>query len=129
MDINILQLNTSSFKSRWQSLLSYTERGCKQENPISQHLFILCAEILAIKIKNNKKNQRDKINNKEFILTQYADDTSVVLDRLEESLNETLSELENYGKFSGLKVNFSKTHVVWIGSKKYSTDSIKLNEN
>ena len=28
-------------------------------------------------------------------------------------------------KNSGLKVNFSKTHVVWIGSKKYSTDSIK----
>ena len=103
----------------------YTERGCKQGDPISQYLFILCAEILAIKIKNNKKIKGIKINNKEFILTQYADDTSVILDGSEESLNETLSELENYAKFSGLKVNFTKTHVVWIGSKKYSTDSIK----
>ena len=103
----------------------YTERGCKQGDPISQYLFILCAEILAIKIKNNKKIKGIKFNNKVFILTQYADDTSVILDGSEESLNETLSELEKYAKFSGLKVNFTKTHVVWIGSKKYSTDSIK----
>ena len=100
----------------------YTERGCKQGGPISQYSFILCAEILAIKIKNNKGI---KINNKEFSLTQCADDTSVILDGSVESLNETLNELENYAKYSGLKVNFAKTHVVWIGSKKYSTDSIK----
>ena len=35
------------------------------------------------------------------------------------------TRLEEFSKKSGLKVNFSKTHVVWIGSKKYSTDSIK----
>ena len=103
----------------------HTELGCKQGDPISQYLFILCAEILAIKIKHNKKIKGIKLNNKEFILTQYADDTSVILDGSEESLNETLNELENYAKYSGLKVNFAKTHVVWIGSKKYSTDSIK----
>ena len=62
-----------------------------------QYLFILCAEILAI--KNNKKIKGIKINNKELILTQYADDTLVILDGSEESLNETLSELENYANF------------------------------
>ena len=31
----------------------------------------------------------------------------------------------NQQKKIGLKVRFLKTHVVWIGSKKYSTDSIK----
>ena len=90
----------------------YTERGCKQGDPISQYLFILHTEILAIKMKNNETIKGIKINNKEFILTQYADDTSVILDVSEESLNETLSELENYAKISGRKVNFSKTHVV-----------------
>ena len=40
-------------------------------------------------------------------------------------LNETLYELEQYEQFSYLKVNFFKTHVVWIDSKKCSTESIK----
>ena len=52
-------------------------------------------------------------------------DTSVILDGSEKIIDETLSELENYSKCSGLKVNFSKTHVVWIDTKQYSTDSIK----
>ena len=47
----------------------YIERGCEQGDPISQYLFTLCAEILAIKIKNNKKIKGIKINNKELILT------------------------------------------------------------
>ena len=92
-----------------------TERGCKQGDPISPYIFILCAEILALKIKLNEKIKGIKINNNDFILTQYADDTTVILDGSEESLNETLHELENYANISGLKVNFSKTHVVLTG--------------
>ena len=106
-----------------------TERGCKQGDPISPYIFILRAEILAIKIRNNEKIKGIKINNKDFVLTQYADDTTVILDGSEDSLKETLNELEEFAKKSGLKVNFSKTHVVWIGSKKYSTDSIKTRWN
>ena len=102
-----------------------TECGCKQGDPISPYIFILCAEILAIKIRGNEKIKGIKINNKDFILTQYADDTTVILDGSEDSLTETLYELEEFAKRSGLKVNFSKTHVVWIGSTKYSTESIK----
>ena len=63
--------------------------------------------------------------NLEFLLAQYADDTTVMLDGSESSLNETLRELEFFKNISGLKVNFSKTQVIWIGSKKYSQDSIK----
>ena len=63
-----------------------TERGCKQGDPISPYIFILCAEILAIKIRNNEKIKRIKINNKYFILTQYADDTTVILDGSEDSV-------------------------------------------
>ena len=56
------------------------QRGCKQGDPISPYIFILCAEILALKIKHNKKIKGIKINNNDFILTQFADDTTVILD-------------------------------------------------
>jgi hypothetical protein len=43
----------------------------------------------------------------EHEISQFADDTSVILDGSEESLNETLLELEWFKKISGLKINFS----------------------
>ena len=53
------------------------------------------------------------------------DDTSLLLDGSEQSLNKTLQELDNFYMLSGLKLNCDKTKIVWIGSKKYSTHSIK----
>jgi hypothetical protein len=38
-------------------------------------------------------------------------------------------ELEWFKKISGLKINFSKTQVIWIGSKKYSSDRLCENWN
>ena len=94
------------------------ERGCKQGDPISTYLFILCAEILAIKIRNyEKKIKGIKINNIDFKLVQFADDTTIILDGSENSLTETLNELENFAKISGLKLNFQKTQLIWIGKK------------
>ena len=42
---------------------------------------------------------------------------SIFLDGSTESLNQTLLELEFFANISGLKINFDKTQVVWIGSK------------
>ena len=92
---------------------------------MSPYIFILCAEILAIKIRNNKNIKGLKINNNEFKLSQFADDTTVLLDGSSTSLNQTLEELSFFARISGLNVNFDKTQVVWIGAKKYSSDSIK----
>ena len=100
-------------------------RGCRQGDSLSPYIFILCAEILSIKIRQNKKIKGLNINNNEIKLSQYADDTSIVLDGSESSLNETLSELANYAKYSGLNINFDNTQVVWIGKKKLSSDTIK----
>ena len=101
--------------------------GCRQGDALSPYIFILCAEILAIKIRNNKSINGIKIGNNEFKLSQYADDTSLLLDGSDTSLNAALSELANYARYSGLNVNFDKTHVIWIGEKKYS--SLKPNGN
>ena len=92
-------------------------RGCRQGDPLSPYIFILCAEILAIKIRNNKSIKGIIINNHEFKLSQYADDTSLMLDGSDTSLNAANSELAKFARYSGLNVNFDKTHVIWIGKK------------
>ena len=65
----------------------------------------------------------------EHKLSQFADDTSIILDGSEKSLNEALHELDWYAKLSGLNINFTKTQVVWIGSKKYSNDTLGQHRN
>ena len=53
--------------------------------------FILCAEILEKMVRDSKSISGIKINEKEFRLSQYADDTQIFLDGTEKSLKETLT--------------------------------------
>ena len=99
-------------------------RECRQGDPLSPYLFIICAEFLATKIRKNEKIKGIRVNDTEFLIPQFADDTSIILDGTEKSLNQTLSELEIFSRISGLNVNFEKTQLVWIGSEKYSIRSI-----
>ena len=59
-------------------------------------------------------------------LTQYADDTTIVLDGTTSSLQATLNILEIYGSLSGLNVNCDKTKLIWIGSKKDSKEKLNV---
>ena len=56
------------------------------------------------------------IKNKEFKLSQYADDTQIFLDGEEISLRKTLQNLHLFYRMSGLKINVDKTRAIWIGS-------------
>lgn len=100
-------------------------RGCRQGDPLSPYLFILCAEFLSSVIRQNKKIKGIFVKDTEFKISQFADDTSIFLDGSSESLNTTLYELDRFARISGLKINFDKTQVVWIGFKKYSSETIK----
>ena len=96
------------------------ERGCRQGDPLSPYLFIIGVELLAIQLKGNPKIKGVNINGNLPLISQYADDTFLTLDGSEDSLKETLSCFEKFHKVSGLKINTTKTKVVWIGSKRYS---------
>ena len=98
----------------------FLQRGCRQGDPISPYIFLLCAEILAILIKKNENIKGIKVGNKEFVISQYADDTSLILDGTEISLKYALLTLKFYAKISGLGVNMDKTSVIWIGSMRHS---------
>lgn len=100
------------------------KRGCRQGDPISPYIFILCAEILGKMIRNSNAVRGIYINGKEFKLSQYADDTQLFLDGTEDSLKEALEILYSFYKMSGLKINVEKTRAIWIGSLSYSVRQI-----
>jgi len=68
-------------------------------------------------LKKNSNINGIKINEIEYKVSQFADDTTLILEGSFQSLNESLNTLNRYALFSGLKVNKNKTHAVWIGSK------------
>lgn len=103
------------------------KRGCRQGDPVSPYVFILCAEILGKMLRKNKNVKGISINMKEFLLSQYADDTQIFLDGTEKSLQETLRVLDNFYLISGLKINIEKTKAIWIGSLSNSDQRVCRN--
>ena len=104
------------------------ERGCRQGDPSSPYLFILCAQILYLMIMNDKNIKGFMIRQKEIKITQFADDTTIILNGTEDSLQVALNILEIFGNISGLRVNTEKTQIVWIGKKKGVKDKLKVNK-
>ena len=81
---------------------------------------LVCAEVLAILLRQNHNNQGITIGSGSHKVLQYADDTVIILDGSTLSLKSTLNLLDQFYKFSGLKPNLEKTECVWIGSMRFS---------
>ena len=63
---------------------------------------------MAHKIKSNKNIKGIKIEDNEYLMSQYVDDTVIILDGTEHSLRITIEELDSFEGISGLKINLSK---------------------
>ena len=101
----------------WSSNFFQPQRGVRQGCPLSPYLFILAAEMLAKTIRSNRRIKGIYVDKNEVKISQYADDTTLILDGSRESLVAALQTLEDFSKISGLRLNDSKTEALWIGSK------------
>lgn len=90
-------------------------RGVRQGDPLSPYLFILATEILASTIMSHENIKGIKIDDSEYLITQLADDTTLMLENDELSFKTCMNIIENFSKISGLKINYSKTLAVKIG--------------
>jgi len=70
----------------WSSNFFQPQRGVRQGFPLSPYLFILAAEMLAKTIRSNRRIKGFHVNKNEGKISQYADDTTLILDGSRESL-------------------------------------------
>jgi len=92
-------------------------RGCRQGDPLSPYVFILCVEPLAAAIKNDNDITGVTIGKHCHKIGMYADDTFLFQDGSVSSMNRTFEVLDMFHRCSGLKANIEKTQAVWLGPK------------
>jgi len=92
---------------------------------------LLCVEILAERIRTNKDIKGISVKGNESNISQYADDTTLILNDSEKSPTVALHDLEPFSTIhvSGLKLNNKKTEALWIGSYTGREDQLSPEKN
>jgi len=118
--IRLFYHNTESciINNGWSSAFFKLEREVRQGCPLSPHLFILCLEILAEASRKNKNIEGITINEQEIRISQYVDDTTLVLNGSIVSYTTSLQILLEtfFSEISGLRLHSKKTEALSIGA-------------
>jgi exonuclease III len=113
------QISSCVINNGYMSNYFQLSRGVHQGCPLSCYIFILCAELMGIAIRANNNIKGIQIGNDNHVkITQFADDTTLILDGSKESINNAVKVINNFGSISGLKLNSSKSVFLKIGSLK-----------
>lgn len=87
-------------------------RGIRQGCCASPYLFNLVMEMLAIMIRSNENVKGIQMHNTEIKLTQFADDLTCLLNN-PTSVEPLLDTLNEFAKWSGLKINVEKSQAIY----------------
>ena len=85
-------------------------QGC----PLSSYLFLLCDVLLGSAVRRNNEIRGFKFLDTETKISQYADDTTLILDVSESSFSISISLLDTFVLIYGLKVNWKNTEAFLI---------------
>ena len=90
-------------------------RGIRQGCPISALLFLMVAEIIAIKLRQCNNIKGLTIDGATYKIKMLADDTSLILKDMT-SIELAIKEFQTFSKCSGLQLNLEKTEIIPIGT-------------
>ena len=76
------------------------ERCVRQRATLSPYLFILVLKLLSAALKNEPEVTGGKINDSEFLFSQYDDDTSLILVDNPKSLDQLLFMFHTYSEYA-----------------------------
>ena len=95
------------------------EKGIRQGCPASAIIFILVAEVMACKIRENDNIKGFKTNdmNEDIKIVQHADDATLPLADIKSAEN-AVKIIKEFGSMSGMKLNIDKTECLLTGSFK-----------
>ena len=119
-DFEVNIQNNGHFSGRIQ-----IQQGLHQGGPCSSLLFLICAEILALLLKNDRNIEGIPVDDIMNLLGQYADDADIYLIKSQKALDSVFLVLERFKSMSGFTLNYDKTALLRIGSLK-NTDSTLL---
>ena len=96
----------------------------RQGFPLSGTLFVIVIELLAQSIRRSKEIKGITIDeHNEVKLSQYADGTTVLLSDVQ-SASKLFDLLSLFERCSGLKLNQTKSEMLWLGSMHHRKDTI-----
>ena len=108
--------SNNGFWSEFFKLTQATRQGCCY----SPGIFVLVVELLGLGIRQNERIEGITINGQEIKSGQFADDLWTSLKASERNLQNTLNEIQDFGRMSGLYTNPEKCAILKIGPHRNS---------
>lgn len=88
-------------------------------------LFTLAIEPLTMAVRVHDGLAGIQIGEQEHRISLYADDVILFLTRLKDSIPNVITLIQKFGEFSGYKINFSKSSLLFLNKNEHLTPIIQ----